>query len=143
MAEKLKFTIFISKQGQSLLEVIFAVSIIGLIMSGFVSAFVYFSKAGQVSRGGATATQLAQEKMEDLRAEKKDTPVSFWEDMENFSTATPTPESLDDGKFERSLNVDYSLVDGSQKRAEVEVEVSWVEQGQDKSVRVKSFYSQY
>lgn len=132
-----------SLKGQSLIEVVFAVSIIGLILAGFVSAIFYFSKASQVSKSGSKAGQLAQEKIEQLRAEKKSDPTLFWENMSNFASATPTPESLNDGKYERSLSVDYSQPDGSNRRAEVEVTLSWKEQDQNKEVKVKSYFSEY
>jgi Tfp pilus assembly protein PilV len=129
--------------GQSLLEVIFAVAIVGMMLSGFVSAIVYFSKVGQVSESDSTATQLAQEKLEELRGMKKESADNFWQTMANYATATPTPENLHDGKFERSISVNYSQPDGTNSRARVDVTVSWMEQDQNKEITVKSYYSEY
>lgn len=131
--------------GQSLLEVIFAVAIIGMMLSGFVSAIVYFSKVGQVAESDSTATQFAQEKLEELRGMKLQSENSFWESMSNYATATPAPESLHDGKFERSISVDYLAPTPGERnqRARVDVTVSWMEQDQSKEITVKSYYSEY
>jgi Tfp pilus assembly protein PilV len=129
--------------GQSLLEVVFAVSVVGVILAGFVPAVVYFSKTGQVAESGAKATQLAQQKIEDFRSMKKTSSTDFWQTMSNYATATPAPESLQGGKFERSIDVDYNQPNGTNKRAKVEVSISWKEQDKDKNVVVKSYFSEY
>jgi type II secretory pathway pseudopilin PulG len=133
--------------GQSLLEIIFAISITGILLAGFVSAIVYFSRTGQVAESSSRATQLAQEKIEELRSQKISSQYEFWQNMETYATATPTPESLMDGKYNRSLEVSYSVPDGTNRRAEVEVIVDWIEAGvsggSNKEVRVKSYFSEY
>ncbi len=133
--------------GQSLLEIIFAISITGILLAGFVSAIVYFSRVGQIAESSSRATQLAQEKVEELRSQKISDQSEFWQNMESYATATPTPESLMDGKYNRSLDVTYTTPDGTNRRAEVEIVVDWreagVEGGAEKEVRVKSYFSEY
>ncbi len=128
--------------GQSLIEVIFAVSIVGLILTGFVAAMLQFSKTGQVSESGSRAAQFAQEKIEELRSEKKTNPVQFWDNMAAWSAAAPASEAVGGGKFDRSINVDYDATNPN-RRAKVEVSVDWREQDQQKNVTVSSYFSEY
>ncbi len=142
MAEKLNLKN--QKQGQSLLELVFAISIVGLLLAGFVSAIVYFSKTGQVSESGSKATQLAQEKIEHLRAEKNNSPADFWQNMDNnYLPNSPISEDLDGGKYQRITTYTDLTPAGENRKVQVEVVISWREQDQIKTAAVKTYFSQY
>lgn len=143
MAKRLAFKN--QTQGQSLLEVVFAISIIGLILGGFVSAIVYFSKTGQVAESGTKATQLAQEKIEELRAEKKDSPSSFWQNMDNnYLVNSPITEgNLGDGKYTRITTYQDVTPENENRKIMVEVEIQWQEQDQEKSTTVTTYFNEY
>jgi len=53
----------------SLVEVLVAMTILSIGVLGFVGSFSYISKAIRVSRAGTLATNLAQEKIENLKNE--------------------------------------------------------------------------
>lgn len=128
------------KQGQSLVEVIFAVSIIALILSGLVSGTIYFGRAARSAKYRSLAVGLAEEKLEELRAEKENNPTSFWQIV--AAHPDPTLESLTSpASFTRTTTFsDYQEID-STKKVKVDIKVDWRDGEKTRQTMVSSYFT--
>jgi len=109
------------QSGQTLLEAVFVVGVVGLILSGLVASVVYSNRVARVSRDNSSAVKLAREKLEQLKSEEKNDSDSFW--AMSASTETITLQNVD---FERSWefsNYDESFA--NTRRVMVTVTVEW------------------
>jgi len=88
-----------NRQGQSLWEVIIALSIAGLIALGLVRATSSSVKSTRFSSDQSRLTALAQEKISQIVNYKNKNPKSFWESV----AAVISSEDL-------NLNEDYCLL---------------------------------
>ena len=125
------------QRGQTLVEAVFVVVVVGFILSGLVAAIIYFARAARVAKYRSWATNLAQEKLEELRAEKERDPDSFWADLESHSGEEDLSPPEYPGEFSRKTTVESQ---GSNPgKAKVTVEVSWQDGSQTRSVTVRSY----
>lgn len=125
--------------GQSILEAIFAIAITGMILAGFVSAIIFFGRTSQVAQSGAEATQLAQEKIEQLRADRKRSPSDFWQKLQEGGFNDE--EAIK--KYNRTTEVNLEQENGNIYRAKVKVTIAWIDQGEDKEVNMSTYFSKY
>lgn len=65
-------------RGQSLVEVVFAIAVIALTLSGVVSLLVYSVGSRTKSFDRKRATELGEKVMEQLVDEEKNSPLAFW-----------------------------------------------------------------
>lgn len=131
MASKLN-----SQSGQALVEIVFSISIFAIILSGLMVAVVYSQKATRSARTRSEATQLAQQRIEFLRSEKK--AGNFWADPTGYNETTEV------GEFTRNTTITVdSETSSPNRRSEVEVEVSWTESGHDRSITLNSYITEY
>ena len=128
------------KQGQSLVEVIFVVSIIALILSGLVSGTIYFGRSARSAKYRSLAVGLAEEKLEELRAEKENNPTSFWQIV--AAHPDPTLESLTSpASFTRTTTFsDYQEID-STKKVKVDIKVDWRDGEKTRQTMVSSYFT--
>lgn len=134
----------LNNSGQTLIESVFAVGITGLILSGLVFGIIYFSRASTSARDRSLAVKLVQSRMEDLRAEKTDTPASFWTDAADSSTRTEDPVAGLENPTEYRRETTFSNYDESfsaTKRVKVTVMVSWQDGNQRRSIDASSYFS--
>ncbi len=66
------------KNGQSLVEVVFAIAVIGLTLSGVISLLIYSVGSRTKSFDRKKATELGEKVMEQLVNEEKNDPLAFW-----------------------------------------------------------------
>lgn len=72
--------------GQSLFEVVIAVGLAALILSGVVSLAAVSVRNSSFTRNNAQATKYAQEAMEWIRSQRD---TNAWEDFDNNATGAP------------------------------------------------------
>ena len=128
------------KQGQSLVEVIFIVGIVALILSGLVSGTIYFGRSARSAKYRSLAVSLAEEKLEELRAEKENNPASFWQAVAVHSS--PIIENLTDpASFTRTTTFsDYQEI-GSTKKVKVDIRVDWQDGEKTRQTVVSSYFT--
>jgi len=66
------------KRGQSIIELVFAIVLIGLVLTGVVSLIVKSSGGQTKSTARDKAVTLSRIAMETMVAESKNDPVAFW-----------------------------------------------------------------
>ena len=128
LKRKCRFTVRKSQKGISLIEIMLAITILVIIVLGGATLFAY--GAGQISQSkhAREAVQLANQKLEHLRADN------------NISIDIPTVETteyipLGDLSYERTtVPEDF----GSYKK--VEVTVKWMQMGKQHNVNMATLY---
>lgn len=127
-------------KGQSLIEAVFAIGVIGLTLTGVVSLLVFNLSARTKSFDRKKATELGEKVMERLVWEKRDSPLIFWQ-LVNVSSST-------DPNFDGYVySVGYTnVVDGvncgvgTTDCAQVHVRVGW-SGSTDQSLEFNRFFS--
>jgi len=107
--------------GQSLIEIIFALVILSIILTGVVKIVVVSLKNAEFSRYQSVALNLAQTKMEQLRSDRDSS--SWTAFKEKYINSSPLIESglgLE-GIFQRKTSF---LAEGNDK-VKIIIEVSW------------------
>lgn len=126
--------------GQSLIEVVFAVGVIAIVMTGVASLMVYNLGSRTKSFDRKKATELGEKVIERLVFEERDQPVTFW-DLSDRS-------SQSDADFPGYVySVDFTnIADGTNcgvgrtDCAEVSVMIGW-SGVQNQSVEFNRFFS--
>jgi type II secretory pathway pseudopilin PulG len=112
------------KKGQSIIELIFAIVVVGLVLTGVVSLVVKSSGGQTKSTARDRAVALSRIVMEEKVAESKNTPTTFWQKT-SVSGGTKT------GFSGYTYSVSYTdVTDGgctSSTCVEVVVTVNWQE----------------
>jgi len=112
------------EKGQSLIEVILALSVVVIILVGLIRVAVVSMRNARYARDEAQATQYAQQSIEEARRLRDEQGNDFFVD----SSCNDGPETIDViFTRERDCNLDGSNM-------EVMVTVGWEEGGQDKEV---------
>jgi len=121
MAKRLK------QSGQTLVEAVFVVGVIGLILSGLVASVVYSNRVARVSRDNSLAVKLAREKLEQLKSEKKNSSDTFWADAETNGTFPSSAEeiTLQNINFERQWTFSNYTAFPNTRRTLATVTVGW------------------
>jgi len=128
LKRKRRFAIQKSEKGISLIEVMLAISILVIIVLGGASLFAY--SAGQISESkhSRVAVQLANQKLERLRADNN---ISI--EIPNGETIESIP--LGDVSYEQTTATEDL---GSYKK--VEVTVRWTQMGKQRNVNMATLY---
>lgn len=146
MADELKRGVPLNRacsgSGQALVEIVFSISIVAVILSGLVIAVVFAQKATRLAQERSEATQLAQQKIESLRSEENNNHDQFWADYyEGYDT---TEENLGkNSKFDRQTEVTRIVGSELNRRAEIQVTVSWPDGDQTRDVTLNSYITEY
>lgn len=118
----MKLRIRNTDSGQSIIEVIIALSLVVVVIVGLVTVTTRSIKNSSFARDQRTATKYAQESLENNRKLKGDDPNTFWQ-----KTGAET-ETL--GRFTRTVT--YSLTDAN--TMQITVLVTWQDnQGEHQS----------
>ena len=119
-------------RGTTLLELLIAMTVLGLVVAGLFSAFVFGGRVAAASGGRLEAMALAQQTLEDLRDEV-DTPrltAGAHDDAPaTWNTLTPfNPQRryiVRNGKFDADGNLVWTGTDDEYDIKEVRVQVEW------------------
>jgi len=118
----MKFSIKNANSGQSIIEVIVALSLVIVVIVGLITVTTRSIKNSSFARDQRTATKYAQESLENSRKLKEDDPNTFWQ-------KTGEEEEIID-RFTRTIT--YSLVDAN--TMQITVLVTWEDnQGEHQS----------
>lgn len=128
-----------SSQGLSIIEVIFAILLIFLLLSGLVSAMVFTVKAARFSRNKSTGIQIAKQELENVKGQRDDT---WWADKAARADPGPLCDGLtslgeDYSQFKKNICYKDYLGDAVKKQVTVIVSVYWG----DKNVEVAKLSS--
>ncbi len=96
----MKFRVKNTNSGQSIIEVIIALSLVVVVIVGLITVTTRSIKNSSFARDQRMATKYAQESLENSRKLKEDDPNAFWQ-----KTGAET-ETL--GRFTRTIT--YSLI---------------------------------
>jgi len=126
-------------KGQSLLEVVFAIVLVGLVLTGVVSLIVKSSASQTKSMVRDKAVALAKEIVERKVAESKNNPVDFWAktDVED-QTETGYDGYTYDISHQDSTGGDACFT--TNRCVEMVVTVNWQEET-SQSVEFRRFFS--
>ncbi len=136
----------IASRGQTLIEVVFVIGITGLILSGFVFAVIYFNRIARGAKLRSVAVKLTQEKMEDLKAMKRNELDDFWTWAEDGYISSPEDMS-DFGLIQRVFSFQNYELDGSTtpstRKVEILVTVTWNDGSQEREFEVTSYFTDW
>ncbi len=122
--QKLKLKIKDSNRGQSIIEVVIALSLIVLVVLGLVKVSVTSINNTAFARDQRAATKYAQEGLENARQCKEENEVAFW------NGSCPELAAPSDIKFTREIT--YTQLE--EGKMQVEVVVTWTDsKGQHES----------
>jgi len=127
-------------RGQSIVELIFAIVLVGLVLTGVVSLIVK-SSGGQTESGlKDKAVGLSKLVMEELVAESKNNPETFWLNNENVNNLTNPAYPGFVYAVNYNVVTDEENCGGGRVRCmEVTVTVGW--QGGEEDVTFSRFFS--
>lgn len=121
-----------NNKGQSIVELIFVVAIVGLVVTGIVVLVASAIGVKNRSFGAKKAMEVAELVMEDLVDEKKNNSSEFWDLKARLGETLP---SFTDYFYD----VGYSGVDCNGEECVIAVvKVSW---GNDQSVEINKFFA--
>jgi len=123
---------FSSEKGQSLLEVVIALAVVGLVIMALIRVTVISVRNAAFARNQVLATKYAQEWLEEARnwRDQQDPEVFFVDGSCNAG-----PEAVD--IFTRTRTCSLS-VEGDKKTMTVVVEVSWTDAVGDHQSRLET-----
>jgi len=126
--------------GQSIIEVVFAVGVIGLVLTGVIALVIKSVNSNRKTMTRDKAVELANIVMEDLVAKQKNEPTNFW-NLTDVST-TVWPDFDDRYTYEVDFTRDETSGSCSSVRAncvQVDVTVRWQAET-SKSVTFSRFF---
>jgi len=118
--------------GQSIIEVIVALSLVVIVVLGLIKVTVVSINNAGFAKDQRTATKYAQEGLENARKEKEDNEAVFWE-----KSGTEEEEF---GKFNRETT--YTETEENQQM-HVEVVVSWEDSKGTHESRLETFLTKW
>lgn len=121
--KKVKF--FDKKEGQSLIEVVFAILMAFLLLSGLAAAVVFMLSAVQFSRNKAKATQIAKAVIEDIKYKKQDSGFSWTDRSCNNDCCEIYINPSDRGIFYCDYVIDASDLGSGKYSMILTVNVGW------------------
>jgi len=144
-----------SQTGQSLIEVLFSLSIVLLVIVALVRATTVSMKGSDFSKNQTLATKYAQEAIEWIRGERDRSWNEIWSRTDstfclNFDppTSWPGPSScgsdfdLKGGKFKREAIL-TTVTKGTITEIEVKVIVTWQDAGGDHDAQIVTYLSNW
>ena len=130
------------EKGQALIEIVFSISVVAAILGGLVIAVVYAQRATRMAQNRAEATQLAQQRIEYLRSLKKED-SNFIDDLADGNYSVTEQNLGVNNEFERETLVTNIHGSAPNRRAEIQVTVSWDDSGQTRDVSLNSYITEY
>jgi Tfp pilus assembly protein PilV len=140
------------QHGQSLLELVVAIGVVAVIVTGLVNAVTSSLRFGQASRDRSQAVKLAQEGIELARSERDS---SIWTDFLTFSGADTETWCLNEsGSWSLAPSDNncpvtpqsrfwrYVTFDWNDPIMEVNSEVSWGDRSETNTVFFETFLSE-
>ncbi len=118
--------------GQSILEVVFVISIMALLLSGLAAGTTFVLMASRFAREQTTASQIAKAQIEQLRGEKLND--QWWQSLHSYCYGRNhcQTSNVRQNNYNFQVKTCYSQcqLNDSQKSVTVQVTVSWGRRGQ-------------
>lgn len=111
------------KQGQTLVEIVFVISVIFLVLTGLVGGMIFAVRAVRYARNKAEATRVAKKKLEELKAKKQDS--AFWDGYPGSCSEDSWIEGAGGTKFWYKIDCDTKSCSGNRCSAAVTISVWW------------------
>lgn len=122
-----------SNQGQSMIEVVIALSLVVLVILGLVKVSVNSINNTAFARDQRAATQYAQEGLESARQCKEENEIAFW------SLSCPELAAPSDTKFTRQIT--YTQIE--EGKIQIEVMVSWTDSKGEHQSNLTSYLTKW
>jgi len=120
-------------QGQSMIEVVVALSLVVLVILGLVKVSVNSINNTAFARDQRAATQYAQEGLESARQCKEENEIAFW------SLSCPELTAPSDTKFTRQIT--YTQIE--EGKIQIEVAVSWTDSKGEHQSNLTSYLTKW
>jgi len=120
-------------QGQSMIEVVVALSLVVLVILGLVKVSVNSINNTAFARDQRAATQYAQEGLESARQCKEENEIAFW------SLSCPELTAPSDTKFTRQIT--YTQIE--EGKIQIEVVVSWTDSKGEHQSNLTSYLTKW
>jgi prepilin-type N-terminal cleavage/methylation domain-containing protein len=127
-----------SQRGMTLLEVVIAVAIFGIVVTTLTGFFLIASARGLVGREVTGAVLLAQQRIELLKA-KNYTNLPSYAATEQLDSLGNTTAS---GPFTRVTTITTPVL-GTAKLTQIDVTVSWMDQANSRTVTLSTLMANY
>lgn len=124
-------------QGQSLIEIIVAVAVLGVALVSIVLTATVGLKASRVASERSYARHLVENELEDIRRIRDMDPTTFF----SLGSRTDPPEDFGTAPVYTMTTVYTELV--AQEQYEIEVEVSWEDGGNTYRVSQITYLSRW
>lgn len=124
------------KNGQSLIEVLAAMAVAVIIISGLVGAVIVAVRNAQFAKNQALATSYANEGMENTRQQRDENWDNFW----SKAGTTVGPTQIGTTVFTKTINYD-DVSGGTNDKMRVTVTVSWIDSSGTHKSQLVSFFT--
>ncbi len=127
-----------SQRGMTILEVVIATAIFGLVVTVLTGFFLVASSRGLLGRNVTAAALLAQQRIELLKSKAYSSLSGFaaTEQLDNLGNATPT------GPYTRVTTI-TSPVLGTPLLTEIDVAVTWMDQAISRTLTLSTLVASY
>lgn len=122
-----------SNTGQSMIEVVVALSLVVLVILGLVKVSVNSINNAAFARDQRAATQYAQEGLESARQCKEENEIAFW------SLSCPELTAPSNTKFTRQIT--YTQIE--EGKIQIEVVVSWTDSKGEHQSNLTSYLTKW
>ena len=126
-----------SNEGQSLVEVVVAIGVMGLVLTSMVMAVTIGIKTTRVAKERVEARHLIENRLEEARRERDTDPDGFFE----LGSRTDPTQQVGTNPVYNLTTYYTEVVPGEQ--IEVEVEVTWVDGANDYTVTGSTYLSKW
>jgi prepilin-type N-terminal cleavage/methylation domain-containing protein len=127
-----------SERGMTILEVVIATAIFGLVVTVLTGFFLVASSRGLLGRNVTAAALLAQQRIELLKSKAYSSLPGFAasEQLDNLGNATPS------GLYTRVTTI-TSPVLGTPRLTEIDVTVTWMDQAISRTLTLSTLVASY
>ncbi len=127
-----------SQRGMTILEVVIATAIFGLVVTVLTGFFLVASSRGLLGRNVTAAALLAQQRIEILKSKGYSSLPGFavTEQLDSLGNATPS------GLYTRVTTI-TSPVLGSTRLTEINVAVTWMDQAISRTLTLSTLVASY
>ncbi|HVH30138.1 MAG TPA: type II secretion system protein [bacterium] len=127
-----------SQRGMTILEVVIATAIFGLVVTVLTGFFLVASSRGLLGRNVTAAALLGQQRIELLKSKAYSSLPGFaaTEQLDNLGNATPS------GPYTRVTTI-TSPVLGTPRLTEIDVTVTWMDQAISRTLTLSTLVASY
>jgi prepilin-type N-terminal cleavage/methylation domain-containing protein len=127
-----------SERGMTILEVVIATAIFGLVVTVLTGFFLVASSRGLLGRNVTAAALLGQQRIELLKSKAYSSLPGFaaTEQLDNLGNATPS------GLYTRVTTI-TSPVLGTPRLTEIDVTVTWMDQAISRTLTLSTLVASY